>query len=63
MGWTTLIADIIHFLMGFAIAAGVRGRVFGVLFAWLNAPGQLALLPAYPFLGRPSSWMCCSSTP
>ena len=48
-GWITLILGAVQILVGFAIMSGATwGRVFGVIFAGVNAFGQLAFLPAYP---------------
>jgi hypothetical protein len=48
-GWTILILGAIQFLVGLAILANQEWAAYvGILFAVLNAIGQLLFLPAYP---------------
>ncbi|MHB1724926.1 MAG: DUF7144 family membrane protein [Acidimicrobiales bacterium] len=48
-GWAILILGVIGVLVGLAILAGQSWAAFvGIVFAMLNAIGQLLYLPAYP---------------
>jgi hypothetical protein len=49
-GWTWLIFGAIEATAGFGVLRGATwARVVGVVFAALNAIGQLLFIPAYPF--------------
>ena len=48
-GWTILILGVLQFLVGLAILGNQSWAAYvGILFAMLNAIGQLLYLPVYP---------------
>jgi hypothetical protein len=49
-GWITLLLGVLQLLAAFAIFAGSEfARWFGIVAASVNAIGQLAFVPVYPF--------------
>jgi hypothetical protein len=49
-GWIVLVLGILQLFAAFAVVGGAEwGRWFGIACAAVNAIGQLAFLPAYPF--------------
>jgi hypothetical protein len=51
-GWITLLLGVLQIFAAFAIFAGSEfARWFGIIAASVNAIGQLAFIPVYPFWG------------